>query len=185
MQLKPARFIVLIPHRDSGKLLRDYKGRLFALGINGAYSFPIAAPLALVSQPFTKEELKSLAQSLRALSAAEGRNGRISAGELRTLPWLEGLSFFGPGLDLPIPDFPQEVSYRFPSLVLCAGLIKTRDQALLPQGTGPSFFFRAAMVANLILRPLPAGETGYSFEWRIGTPVWLPAYKNKKEQSAL
>jgi hypothetical protein len=182
MQLKPARFVVLIPHRDSGKLIRDDKSRLFALGINGAYSFPIAAPLALVSQPFTKEELKSLAQSLRALSVAEGRNGKIAAGELRTLPWQEDLSFFGPGLDLPIPDFPQErVSYRFPSLVLCAGLIKTADQALLSQGTGPSFFFRAALVANLILRPLSSGERDFSFEWKIGSPVWLPSYKNKKE----
>jgi hypothetical protein len=34
--------------------------------------------------------------------------------------------------------------------------------------------FRAAMAANLALRFLDSGEKGYSFEWRIGEPVWLP-----------
>jgi hypothetical protein len=44
-------------------------------------------------------------------------------------------------------------------------------------------FFRAAMVANLVIKPLsaadpspsPEGEAPYSFAWRIAPPHWLPS----------
>jgi hypothetical protein len=34
--------------------------------------------------------------------------------------------------------------------------------------------FRAAAVANMLYRPLAAGEPGYSFSWKIGKLHWLP-----------
>jgi hypothetical protein len=67
------RMVILLPHRDCRRVLRDYRRRLFAAGLWGAYSFPEAVPLALVSRPFTETELKALAGSLRDLSL--GRTG--------------------------------------------------------------------------------------------------------------
>lgn len=187
--LEPVRFIVLIPHRDCGRLIRFYQDRLFAAGIIGAYSFPIAAPLAVVSQPFAKEELKMLARFLRAASAAPGRDGKITAGALDVLscpPDILSPSLFGLELDLPIPDIPRDlVRYQFPSMLLCAGLIPKEDLSLLPQERfpiAPQCFFRAALVANLILRPLSSGAKGYSFEWKIGVPVWLPGYRKSNNR---
>jgi hypothetical protein len=187
---EPLRFIVLIPHRDSGRLLWEYRRALFAAGFAGAYSFPLVAPLAVVSQAFTKGELQGVARTLRELSLHEGRGGKLSTEGLGSLgyspssPTGEGpstLNLFGSFLDLPSPhlSYPK-VSYRFPRLLLAAGLIKAEEQEgtikeSLPKG--PALFFRAGMVANMVFRPLSSGAADYSFEWHIGTPVWLPSYK--------
>jgi hypothetical protein len=147
----------------------------------GAYSFPIVAPLAVVSRAFTQEELKRLASVLRELSASPERDGKITVGESQSLlfpPEALSLRFFGLGLDLPIPNFPSEsVIYQFPSLLLCAGLQSAPEPPSAVQE--PSCFFRAAMVANMVFHPLSSGAAGYSFEWKIGAPVWLPAYKTR------
>ncbi|MDR3145901.1 MAG: hypothetical protein LBU21_06460, partial [Treponema sp.] len=74
------RFVVLIPHRDSQRALWEYRRRLFAAGLDGAWSFPALAPLALVSRPCDPGELKALARSLRDLTLSGGGDGRIDAG---------------------------------------------------------------------------------------------------------
>jgi hypothetical protein len=184
------RFIVLIPHRDSGRLLWEYRRQLFAAGFEGAYSFPGVAPVAVVSQAFTKGELQGVARTLRALSVQGGRGGKIAIQDLGSLTYspsspsgesLYTLTMFGPFLDVPSPEFSHpRVRYRFPRLLLVAGLIKTEAaerlmQEALPQSS--AWFFRAGMVANMLFRPLSSGAPGYSFEWHIGTPVWLPSYR--------
>jgi hypothetical protein len=188
--IPPLRFIVLIPHRDSGRLLWEYRQQLFAAGLVGAYSFPGVVPLAVVSQAFTKEDLQALARTLREISVQDGRDGKISTRGLVSLGYSAGtptgqapydLTMFGPLLDLPNPAFSHpRVVYRFTRLVLAAGLIKAeaREEPMnetLPKA--PVFYFRAGMVANMLFRPLSSGTAGYSFEWQIGTPVWLPSYK--------
>ncbi|MHB9293974.1 hypothetical protein Holit_03093 [Hollandina sp. SP2] len=188
--IQPLRFIVLIPHRDSGRLFWEYRQELFAAGIVGAYSFPSVAPLAVVSQAFTKEDLQVLAHTLREISVQDGRGGKISTQELGCLGYSAythtgqakyDLTIFGTLLDLPIPEFSNPmVVYQFPKLVLAAGLIKAEvGEALLNDilPKAPVLFFRAGMVANMVFRPLSSGAAGYSFEWRIGTPVWLPSHK--------
>jgi hypothetical protein len=66
-------------------------------------------------------------------------------------------------------------------LVLCAALLGQDEQffteAALPEA--PSLCFRAAALANLVLRPLT--QDGYSFEWKIGVPRWLASYKPPKK----
>jgi hypothetical protein len=189
------RFILLLPHRDCGKILRAYSRRLFAEGFLGAYSFPGALPLGIVSRPFTPEELKTLALTLREFTLSD--DGKIRAGTPeRAFPEegpargeaeLPGLSFFGPSLSLPPPvlppsAFPPELlCFRLSSPVLCAAL-GSRNMPEGPFPPAPAFSFRAAAVANMILRPLPGGDGdenfgGLSFEWKIGRRVWLPAYK--------
>jgi hypothetical protein len=175
------RLIVLIPHRDYAKLLEAYKKGLFSAGIIRACSFPMLAPLATVSRAFKKEELKDLACALRKLSAKHGREGKITAKKLGVLTYPpENLSLIGLELDLQAPDLTHEaLIQRFPSLLLCAGLVSQGDLPRLQEKQAsaplpPPSFFRAAMIANMVLRQLDAGAAGYSFEWKIGEPVWLP-----------
>jgi hypothetical protein len=176
------RFVALLPHRDIRPPLLAYKRALFAAGFPGAYSFPAAAPLALCSRPFTAEELKALARGLREAARA-GEGGKIRARSL--IPQeCPGFAFLGLALDLRLPpDFPWPGAalHPFPAPALCAAVLKPGEAGAkaaqaageLP-GAPPPPSFRAAAVANMILRPLPSGEAGYSFAWQTGRPRWLP-----------
>ena len=174
--VRPFRFVVLIPHRDAAAPLRALNRALFAAGFTGAFAFPAVAPAALVSRPFTGQDLRSLARTLRELSLRDGRDGTIRSGAMGSVscPAASGLTFYGPLLDLPVPEpFPGEAPLRFPSLVLCAALIRPGEKPGINPGAA-SFSFRAAAVANMILRPLASGSYP-SFEWKIGSPRWLPS----------
>jgi hypothetical protein len=175
------RFIVLIPHRDTGGPLRALRRDLFAAGIAGAFSFPPLAPVALVSRPFTVPELRGLARTLREASLAGGRDGTISAGEPASLTCPGGLSLYGPVLDLGVPELPPGAVFRFPFLAICAALIGKGDKAGLPHPF-KAFSFRAAAVANMILTPLDCGEPGYSYRWQIGIPRWLPSPRHIRRE---
>jgi hypothetical protein len=184
-------FVLLIPHRDMAGPLRAQSRSLFAAGLSGAWSFPQAAPLALVKRPLSPAELQTLASELR--SAAKGT---ISLGKPALVPCPLFHGFFGPVLDLPPPPLPHAgVLYPFPSLALCTALIPPGDETLLRtiRGIPPlsPAFFRAAMVANLAIKPLsgafpPAAvPENYSFTWRIGKPRWLPAYRRYDPRKAI
>ncbi|MDR2101340.1 MAG: hypothetical protein LBP43_02065 [Treponema sp.] len=192
------RFILLLPHRDGGKVLGAYSRRLFAGGFWGAYSFPAALPLGIVSRPFTRGELKTLAAALRELTISQGGDGKIRTGTpALAFPVrgpaagkaeLPGFTFFGPSLNLTLPPEllpPELLRFRFSSPVLCAALL-SGDGPEKPPPPAPAFSFRAAAVANMILRPLPGGDEpgnfeGLSFEWKTGERVWLPAYKKPEK----
>ena len=186
------RFIILIPHRDSLKPLEEYRKRLFAAGLWGAHSFPAAAPLAMVSRSFSREELKELARNIRNLT--DRTDGKIQSSgaalthcPTRTIACDRAyLSFFGPRLNLSIKEDDlglarDKVLNTFHPLILCAALVdselnlaeKNRPGENLIFEEAPVLSFRAAALANLAIRPLGAGESNYSFEWRIGNPVWL------------
>jgi hypothetical protein len=100
----------LIPHRDSRRLLQAWSGKLFAAGLSGAWSFPWAAPLGIISRFLTGEELTGLAHKLRGISLAEDKGGKIKTGPPVDIPFpdLAGvyadLSLFGPALDLRLPQ---------------------------------------------------------------------------------
>jgi hypothetical protein len=187
------RFIILIPGRDTEKLLDGYRAALFAKGVYGAYSFPPAAPLAELSRPFSRDELKELAGIIRKLTMAH--DGKISGSECCSNTGFGDLSFFGPKLDIPAAGGLLSETARgkiaralFPP-ILCAALVHSGSGSAEknPQPEkGPAFSFRAAALANLAIRPLPGGGAGeasaLSFEWRIGPPVWLPAYKKAKAE---
>ncbi|GHV89935.1 hypothetical protein AGMMS50268_04380 [Spirochaetia bacterium] len=188
----------LIPHRDSRKLLRLWSGKLFAAGLSGAWSFPWAVPLGLISRPLSGKELNALAHALRESTLAAGRNGKMQAGAAAALPFPElaagtsaeiagahaGLSLFGPALDLRLsePLFAGSAAAAlvraFPYPVLASAIINDVPPDLPPP---PAISFRAAAVANMIYRPLAIGDGSYSFEWQIGELHWLPAIKNKKK----
>jgi len=170
---KAARFVILIPHRDSLRPLEEYRRRLFSLGIHGAHAFPAAAPLASVSRPFSRQELKVLTRNIRDSLSGENFSSGHENARLKAL----GFVFFGPYLNLSIDEnlFPQsaltKLLHVFSSPLLCAALVG--DEKPVSE-EAPAISFRAACLANLAMRPLSGGEAGYSFEWNIGPPVWLP-----------
>jgi len=186
------RFIVLVPHRDSLRPFEEYRAKLFAAGVPGAWSFPTAAPLASVSRSLGSDELKELARNIRELTNKTGGKIICSGSVLEKSTTentekhtegteeKEGLSFFGIPLNLPIEEaiFPKTARAKilgiFTPPVLCAALLTSGEKP--PSEEGPILSFRAASLANLAMRPLESGAAGYSFEWKIGPLVWLPKY---------
>ncbi|MDR3248058.1 MAG: hypothetical protein LBT39_04660 [Treponema sp.] len=190
---------VLVPHRDSRKLLRSWSAELFAAGMRGAWSFPHAAPLALLSRPLLGDELKYLAHSLRALTLAGGRDGKLRSGPPASLPLTaqglpDGFAIYGPALDITISgeNFspaartkPAEVFFRpllgsavlgpADAVAISAGLRFAATTLAAPPPEAISF--RAAAVANLRFGPLSSGDPAYSFSWEIGELYWLPAIR--------
>jgi hypothetical protein len=178
------RFVILVPGGDTHKLLDEFRDALFAEGFYGAYSFPPAAPLAEVSRPFSRDELKKLAVCIRDLSAAH--DGKISGAECCLKAGFGTLAFFGPLLDLPAAErllsetAAGKIIRAFFPPVLCAALVDSgaANQHCPPRSA--NFSFRAAALANLAIRSLNSGKgeaLPYSFEWETGPLVWLPAYR--------
>jgi hypothetical protein len=197
------RFIILIPHRDALVSFEEYKRKLFSIGYDGAYSFPLTSPLAAVSRPFNRNELRELAMNIRVVT--NEKDGKILSlgaavtnycttplhNESSRLPSGK-FTFFGPGLNVSIEEnlFPQtaktKILHIFSPPVLCATLLGSDEKPHSEEM--PPLSFRAASLANLAIRPLDYGAnlhrdasrrkfpsaTGYSFEWRIGATVWLP-----------
>jgi len=181
------RFIILIPHRDAVNHLARYREKLFSLGVYGAHSFPLAAPLARVSRPFTREELKELAAAIRGLT--KENDGKFLCGAVSAVQRAGEISFFGPPLNLGegetvfSPAQREKILKSFLPAVLCAAIVgqgnSTLNKNILSE-EAPILSFRVAALANLSLRPLEEGDTAYSFEWRMGPRVWLPAHKKVK-----
>ena len=197
-------FIILIPHRDVLNHIALYREKLFAAGFHGAFSFPPSAPLARVSVPFCRNELRELALNIRSFTRETG--GKIRSmgtalvhsqdsffpiknkAEVQDDTAMRGknYSFFGLVLDLsPIEKlFPGTKGNKMQIIspaVLCAALVNAEEKcAKTPFAEEvPSVSFRAASLANLSIRRMDEGETGFSLEWRIGEPVWLPAFKKE------
>jgi hypothetical protein len=178
---KPLEFVVLVPHRDCLAALEAFRQRLFAGGIAGAYSFPAAAPLALIKRPLSPGELKAAAAETRKLLGGrkitplgvDGCDGWVAG------PVMGAVCFFGLVLELPLPDFPASaVVQRWEKPILAPAILGIHDRppsmtALTENTLVPPF--RSAALANLALMPITGfNEEPYSFTWKIGPLYWLP-----------
>ncbi|MDR2193680.1 MAG: hypothetical protein LBP19_04330 [Treponema sp.] len=179
---KETIFLSFIPHRDCKKEVELFKRVLFSSGFWGAFSFPVASPLAILSRPLTKDELKRIAARLRECTCVErndtGKAGRVTAGAWDTAT-LGGLYFGGQTLDVPVERlfqreaaFPSGVVAEQCAFPLLAEAVLRGNEPPQPPADPAPFSFTAGYVANLTLRPLC--DDGYSFEWRIGEPAWMP-----------
>jgi hypothetical protein len=193
------KLLVLIPHRDAVLPLRAWSASLFRAGFVGAWSFPHAAPLALLSRFLSAEELKRSARALREQTLAGERQGRVKTGPLSCASFppfppdrpgggAGNAAVFGPLLDLEIPpaffEMSGKVLYRFSPLTLGAALVGDAALSEAAAPPPPQLSFRAAALANMAYRPLFAGNgapadsasaSAYSFEWKIGKLYWLPS----------
>jgi len=179
-----ARFLVLLPHRESRRILENFRQKIFSQEFPGAFSFPPVAPLAVISKAFSRDELRELAGEIRKAVIGDGK---ITAGITDQVhcPDTPGLpppwGFLGPALDLPPLDSfrmlkNEKVIYVFPKTILCAAVVDNACTIKTFPESMP-FSFRAAIITNLAIRPL---DYPYSFEWRLGPECWLPAYKRQK-----
>ncbi|GHU09710.1 hypothetical protein FACS1894151_08030 [Spirochaetia bacterium] len=175
------RLVSLVPHRDYLQPLPAIKDALFSAGFPGAYSFPPVVPLALVSRPFSPDELKVIAASLRHAMNENVSNGKFTPAEMGVSSAggkLDGLSVFGPVLNIPAAEnwFPAqcnaEVTAFFDRFVLACALLSPLAPENAPQFQVTPF--RSAAIANLVLEPLGCGDPRYSFSWKTGKLHWLP-----------
>ncbi|MDR0403257.1 MAG: hypothetical protein LBH35_06675 [Treponema sp.] len=176
-------FAVLVPHRNAVFVIEQFRQKLFAAGFDGAFSFPAAAPLALLSRPLAGAELKAAAADLRkllgsgkiTLAAAPKESPALAADSFSP----EGPSFFGPRLDMPFPALPasavlarREKPVLAPAVLGRGGAERPCPAAELP--SPPELSFRAAALANLGVYPAGNGEADYSYTWEMGRLYWLP-----------
>ena len=184
------RLLVLVPHRDSRLPLRAWSASLFAAGLPGAWSFPWVVPLAVLHRPLPGETLKTLARAMRQqvdLSGGKFITGAPAAVAISANKQNESLSVFGPVLNIALPNSffstaADALNCSLSPLVLGAALHSPQSPEVLPYPVSPmSISFRAAALANMSMRPLPAGEEHhncFSFEWKIGKLHWLPKVGN-------
>jgi hypothetical protein len=196
------RLLALIPHRDVRRNIRAWSGELFATGMAGAWAFPWAVPLAILSRPLDPGELRDAAFALR--EANQGGDGKIRSLGAGLIPL--GASFFpeNPGggnypaiyglrLDLVVPDLAGSAAgalvRRLEPAVLGAALIEGPEEAAggPEEAAPPEKFppppetaFRAAALVNMSYRARAAGEGAMLFEWKTGKPRWLPSVKTKR-----
>ena len=182
---KHLNFLVLLPHVDSQKLIHDHRQELFCNGFLGAYSFPIAAPLAILSRPLKIEEIKKISAETRKLTLKNEGKITTSSLSLARCPDIEHfsrLSFYGPLFDIPFQEILMPINdkifFLFPEPVICSALYKGDE--LPPTSLLKPFSFRAARIAILAIRPLKSGLKSYSFEWQLNRAVWLPKWRGNK-----
>jgi hypothetical protein len=164
------RFIVLVPHANARAEFNKYRRTLFASGCRAAYSLPAAAPIALVKEPAPKDELGRIAHLLRQGSRERSDSGKIRTDAVSSVHLPDGKIIAGPRLSIIPPPLPENIALiaTFPELILGVGLFSETPR--LPE-IKPLIEFRAAAVANMILRPLDYAD---SYSWTIGEPRWLP-----------
>jgi hypothetical protein len=180
---KTEQFLVLVPHRDTRLVLKNYSKTLLNAGFTGAYSFPWAAPIAPLSRPLDPQNLKKIAHAIRKSAI----NGKFNAEEAKTIPFPLGerdALLYGPRLDLSLtPDFSiNEISHFYTTTVIGACLLQDdKNTNALP--CPPKLTFSAAAVANMIWQPvsLSAEDTksdAFGYKWEIGKLCWLPKKTN-------
>jgi hypothetical protein len=181
MKTEKNLFLVLVPHRDIRLVLRKYSFDLLKTGIANACLFPQAAPLAALSVPFTKDELKQCARAIGETVMAAG-NGKIFTKETAAIPFPTNdkkTFLFGPRLDplieqdllIKTKNFNKKLTYFFSTQVIgCCLMNAGKNNAVC---TPHDLSFRAAAVANMYWKPVNM-EGASGCEWKIGELIWLP-----------
>jgi len=171
-------FLILVPHRDTRLVLRDYSAALLNEGLSGAYSFPWAAPLAVLSRPLNTQELKNIAHTFRKNAI----DGKFNAEGAYSVPFPTGEKnsfLFGPRVDISIPpDLLNGVGSIISPVVIGACLLSGgQNENDLP--CPPELSFSAAALANMIWRPVNltaknAQKNAFGYKWKMGKLLWLP-----------
>ena len=192
----PLLLAALVPHRDCLPALEACRRVLFAVGVEGAFSFPAAAPLALLNRPLGPSELTSAAAELRELLGGKKIvvGGQGICGGWAGAEVTGAVRFYGPVLELPSVAFPPDAVVQSWEKPILAPAILASGGSVPPEMPPPAVSFRAAALANLAMKPVSAGagaekpgskgiscfEERYSFTWTMGPLFWLPRYSRQK-----
>jgi hypothetical protein len=163
--------VVLVPHRDAVIDLRGEKRGFFSDGFYGAYSFPVVAPLCVVRRPLTNVELKETAKKI--CDEVLMRGGLIEGAGEAAVSFFGDYFFWGEELSISALYLNDTVlsgfEKRFEKIILCEALL-SKSEPPPKKINSKKISFRASALANMVIRPL---DKKFSFEWKIGRPVWL------------
>lgn len=163
--------LVLVPHRDARLPLKAWSNTLFKAGVQGAWSFPWVAPMAVLRRSLTINELKILAHALRYY---------LNTTDNKCIPGLPALSLltgnvsvYGPSLSINTGDdflkpVADAVNRIVSPLVIGSALISDPLPDKLPAAA--PLPFHAAALANMIY---DIKDDNY-IEWTMGPLQWLP-----------
>ena len=169
--------LVLVPHRDTRRLLQEWSFSLFSAGLSGSWAFPWAAPLALLNRSLSSAELKTLAIALRQKNDKFSGNSPFSI----NISGIEPAFLYGIALNMELPanffdSVKESVISSLPPIIGTA-----LHQEILPENLPfpPEIKFGAAALANMSYKHLHCGEkqNNLSYEWNIDTLYWLPKTK--------
>jgi len=195
MKTQQYRFLVLVPHPEIRQKIRAWSERLYSAGLWGAWSFPHAAPLALLSRALNPAELKRCASLLRTENPGSGNStGNCTIRSLAPArSALNGdVDIFGLELDIHTERLEQSLAVgkilrRLSPPVLGAALVpKTCDECppsptftaqahtgahrndVSPMVEHPRLVFSAAALANMSFEPLPSSSphAGRNYSFR-------------------
>ena len=180
------RLITLVPHRDSLIPLEKTRSGLFSRGFHGSFSLPIMAPLLMVSRSLKKEEIKEIAHGI---STQIAEIDKISPSENEICSFPGSFNFFGPRLNISVnennvPNSIRDAILHFASsIILSLAIIKNEDLEKTPYKNEELINFtpfRKAYLMNISIIPISSRgkNIDYSYKWKTGLPVWLPALKN-------
>jgi hypothetical protein len=145
---------------------------LFADGVVGAFSFPAAAPLAVLTRPLSVPELRKAANSI-----ARNTAGKITPSDkpLRVpLPTpADNTDIYGPSLEIATPTLPPDALASPLSAVVFGACVTKRDAATPTLPRNVVLPFSVAYCANVAMWALSTAPLSY--EWIIGRPVWFKA----------
>jgi hypothetical protein len=167
------RFVALVPHANARAEFNRYRRESALIAGKGIYTFPAAAPVALLTAPVPGDQLKRLAALFRLQSYKNGGDGRIVTGEISSIILPDGKTLAGPCLSIEAPPIPGEIAVAesFKKLILVAGIFPGTPE--LPPLRRP-VKFSAAALANISLTPLRYEQ---SYCWTVGEPRWLPSIR--------
>ena len=165
-------YLVLVPHRDTRLILRNYSAALFRAGFTGAFCFPWAAPLAAVSQALNNAELKNCSRALREIAGS-----KICSNQSASCAF-EGAALFGPRIDIGgLQDWlggaAGKVTETFPQPVIGACLLPAAEAGGSALPVPPQLSFRTAALANMYWKSVDKGGA-FGARWKIGNLCWLP-----------
>ncbi|MDR0551279.1 MAG: hypothetical protein LBG72_04590 [Spirochaetaceae bacterium] len=178
--MNEARYIVLVPHRDTAARINTMKRRLFEAGHPGAWSFPPVIPLARTETPFPYNTLREAARLLR--DDTQGKAFDFIASAVLALPdvrvWgLRSGILLERSVSFLRENGAAEIWADAP-LALCV-LAKDEREPSLPEMPPdvPPLRISAGFLANMVFAAHEAGERDYSFRWRTGKAAWMPSVR--------
>jgi len=178
-------FLVLVPHRDVRAILGKYSVDMIKNGFKGGCLFPRIAPLAALSQPFAKDELKQCARAVReTIVSVNNGESKILTKKASTIVFPADeckTVLFGPQIEFALSqnllceNSVKKISKFFPMPVIGIFLINSNETEITPFPPHQELSFRAAAVANMRYQQINAGKMkAYGFKWKIGELSWLP-----------
>jgi len=182
-------FLVLVPHRDTRLVLRNYSETLLKTGLEGAYAVPWVAPLAALSRTLNSIELRKIAHTIKKTAV----KGKFRTEGAYTLPFSieeKNKRLFGLRLNIKLPQELLNGAGVVLSPVVIGSCLLSGEESETALPCPPELSFSAAAIANMIWRPVKltaknAQKHAFGYKWKMGKLLWLPKQTRLPKQPRL